>query len=504
MSDLEYLSLSKPERFLHRFLMFFVNIGVGIGKFFKHLPSILMKMLKKIGSIFTNLYEAFHYGDWKTKFSFFIFGFGNILRGQVGRGILYLVYEVVFIVYMAMFGWGYLSKFATLGTVQTHEDDYGYLVVGDNSFEILLYSIISILLILLLVYVWYKSIREAYLSEKFTQINKRLATFGDDLKDLGNKNFHISLLSLPMLGLIVFTVVPIIFMIFVAFTNYDNGHMAPRYLFTWVGTDNFANILFGAQMGDADTNKFSYTFQNVLLWTLVWAIFATFSNFIVGLLVAIMINKKGIHLKKLWRTILVTTIAVPQFVSLLLMSQMLTKDGAYNVLFSIFGWLNLKENPILWLDSADLAKVTVLLVNLWIGVPYTVLSTTGILMNVPEDLYEAAKIDGANPVKMFSNITMPYILFVMGPTLISTFVGNINNFNVIFLLTGGGPYKDTNMSFTAGSTSLLITWLYKLTLNDNKYPQASVIGILIFVIVSVFSLIFYSRSSSLKNEEDFQ
>ena len=105
---------------------------------------------------------------------------------------------------------------------------------------------------------------------------------------------------------------------------------------------------------------------------------------------------------------------------------------------------------------------------------------------------------------MFVNITLPYMMFVMTPSLITTFVGNINNFNIIYLLTGGGPNLDPAMITSAGQTDLLITWLYDLTVNEQSYDMASVIGILIFIICAVFSLIFYSRSKSLKNEEDFQ
>jgi arabinogalactan oligomer/maltooligosaccharide transport system permease protein len=497
-----YLSLSPMKKRLYRFLKFFATIGSSLSRFFKGIPGKLKKSSQKFGNIFVNIFDAFKYGDWKTRLSFVIMGFGSAVGGQILRGLIFFIFEVAFIFYMITFGGGYLAKFGTLGTVKTMEDEDGFLVVGDNSFDILLYGIVTMLIILCFVYTWYSSVKQAYLVQRNKELNMRLASACDDLKSLNNKNFQYTLLSLPMLGLIVFTVVPIIFMIFVAFTNYNNAHLPPK-LFTWIGGDNFSNILFGTQLseGDADTAKFSYTFGRVLLWTLIWAVLATFTNFFIGLFVAILINRKSIKLKKLWRTVLVTTIAVPQFISLLLMSKFLGNMGALNGLLLSWGWIS---TPIKWLDTPTLARVMVVVVNLWIGVPYTVLSCTGILMNVPDDLYEAAKIDGASPVKMFSSITMPYIMFVMGPSLISTFVGNINNFNVIFLLTGGGPYSDPAMSYSAGSTSLLITWLYKLTLNDKKYPQASVIGIMIFLIVAIFSLILYSRSSSLKNEENFQ
>ena len=180
---------------------------------------------------------------------------------------------------------------------------------------------------------------------------------------------------------------------------------------------------------------------------------------------------------------------------------MFLSNGVMN---TILGYLGLE--PVRWMNgSTNLTKAMVVIVNLWVGVPHTVLTCTGILMNIPDDLYEAAKIDGANPVKMFTKITFPYMMFVLGPSLITTFVGNINNFNIIFLLTGGSSgIPNAKLASSAGDVDLLITWLYKLTVNDSQYDIASVIGILIFIVVAFFSLVVYSRIGSVKNEEDFQ
>lgn len=139
---------------------------------------------------------------------------------------------------------------------------------------------------------------------------------------------------------------------------------------------------------------------------------------------------------------------------------------------------------------------------MWIGIPYTMLIVSGILMNIPQTLYESARIDGASPFKMFVKITLPYVLFVTSPYLITQFIGNINNFNVIFYLTGGGPYSLNY--FQSGETDLLITWLYDLTVTYNDYSLASVIGIIVFLICAVFSLISYNLTASVKKEEDYQ
>lgn len=499
MTDLAYLGLSKPRKFIYKTTKGFRGLGKKAKGFFRNIPYAFKNLGSKIKSIFSVVGDAAFYGDWKTRLSFILFGFGNIARKQFLRGFLFLIYEIVFILYMIFFGGQYISKFGTLGTVESGKDDTGFVVVGDDSFNILLYSVLTILVIFCTIYVWYQSIKQAYSAQEMQEINKKLINGREDLAHLGDRYYHATLLALPMVGLVCFTIVPLIFMVFVSFTNYNALHVPPNQLFTWVGFDNFQTMLSGSGIGGGDNAKFTYTFWVVLGWTILWAILATFTNFIIGMIVAVVINKKGIKLKKLWRTILVTTIAVPQFVSLLLMSKMLQDNGIYNQLLMSIGL-----EPIRFLMDPTIAKVTVVVVNLWVGVPFTVLSCTGILLNIPEDLYEAARIDGANPYRMFVNITLPYMMFVMTPSLITTFVGNINNFNIIYLLTGGGPNLDPAMIYSAGQTDLLITWLYDLTVNEQSYDMASVIGILIFIICAVFSLIFYSRSKSLKNEEDFQ
>ena len=131
------------------------------------------------------------------------------------------------------------------------------------------------------------------------------------------------------------------------------------------------------------------------------------------------------------------------------------------------------------------------------------LMATGLLMNIPADLYESAKIDGATPWQMFRHITMPYMLFVTGPYLLTSYTGNLNNFNVIYLLTQGKP-QSVNLAEKAGYSDLLITWLYKMTVNDTNYRMAEVIGIMVFVVTAVISLVVYNMLPSVKDEEGFQ
>ena len=453
-----------------------------VSRFFRWLG----KDLKEIGLTFSE-------GDWKTKLSFLIMGFGQLLRGQIVRGLTMLALEGGILYYILDFGWGYLKDIFTLGVVETHKEGRK-TVYGDNSFLILLYGLLTLVIVVALIYLWRVNIRQNREAEQQLKRGKRLPTNREDLASLFDKNFDKTLLALPVLGIFVFTVLPIIFMICIAFTNYDATHQPPAKLFTWVGLQNF-KALFGI-----GGEGFGGTFFYVLGWTLVWAFFATFLTYFLGMAVAIMINKKGIKLKKLWRTILVMTIAVPQFVSLLYVGKMFATDGLVNAYLLKWGWI---QQAIPFWDNALYARILIIVINLWIGIPYTMLIVTGLLMNIPAELYESARIDGANIFQTFRKITLPYMLFVTGPFLLTQFIGNLNNFNVIFLLNRGRP-QSMSLSNNAGSTDLLVTWLYKMTITDSNYKIAAVIGIMVFLVTAVISLIVYNTMPSVKDEEGFQ
>ena len=441
-------------------------------------------------------------GSIWTKFSCLFMGAGQIARKQFVKGALYLLLEIAFIFYVVTFGAKYLADLGTLGTVKSGEvwnDVTGVydVIPGDNSFLILLYSVVTLILIALFIVFWAMNVRGNIINDQRIAQGKGISTFIDDVHEFLNGKFYVPLLVIPFIGLLVFTVMPLIFMILIAFTNYDHQHLPPGRLFTWVGFDNFKLLISG---GISSSGSFTQTFLKVLVWTFIWAICATFSNYFLGMIVALMINKKGIRFKKFFRTCFVIAIAVPQFVTLLLMQKILDSDGILNVILGTdIRWLADTSNNSL------IPRLVIIFVNMWIGIPYTLLMCSGILMNIPSDFSEAAKIDGANAVQIFFKITLPYMLHVTGPHLITQFVGNINNFNIIWLLTGGGPIDINNYTDQAQSTDLLVTWLYRLsTDNPVRYNIASVIGIIIFVISASLSLITYNRSSSARNEEDYQ
>ena len=508
-SDLEYLRLSKGQKFLYKLTSFFAaiprklwNLVLSIGRFFKNIGVGIAREI-------SDLVQTFKDGDWKTRTSYLVMGFGSIARGQVLRGLLFLLFELVFIFYMIFAGGHWLSLLPSLGKIGPHTEysevlDTYSTVLGDNSFKILLYGVLTMFFIIAFLYTWRANIKQNKISEEILRSGKPLKSGKDDLRSLVDDNFHKTLLALPLTGILVFTVMPIVFMVLVAFTNYDGQHNGySNALFTWVGLENF-RTMFSWNVGGVN---YAATFGEILTWTLIWAFFATFTNYFLGIFVAMMINKKGIHLKKMWRTILILTIAIPQFISLLYVSKMFDKNGIVNGLLMDLGWID--QAIDFWGSTAHsglLARVMVILINIWIGIPYLMLIATGILMNIPADLTEAARIDGANAWQSFWHITMPYILFVMGPSLVNQVVANINNFNVIYLLSHDVYVTQNQLMANANASEvdLLITWLFGLTQDRQNYKMASVIGILVFVVCAIITLLAFNRMIKGDKEESFQ
>ena len=486
-------SMSPMEKFVEAIINFPKVLGNGIVSFFKAIGHGIASFFKAIANFFMIIIR----GDFRTKLTFIIMGFGSFTRKQFIRGLIFLGIQVGYIYYMISFGWGYLQNITTLGTatrkkVWNAELEIFEYIQGDNSMKILLFGVVTIVITLAFLFIYVSSIKSSYKAQLDRKAGKKLPTFKEDVVSLLDSRFHISMLSIPTIMVVAFTILPIIFMICIAFTNFDKAHQPPANLFTWVGFDNFNEMFL-------DDPLQTSTLWKVFSWTMIWAVFATLTNYIFGMILAMIINRKGIKCKSMWRTIFVITIAVPQFVTLLLMSKIFADQGPLNAMLMNLGLIT--EN-IPFLTNPALAKVVIILVNMWVGIPHTMLITTGILLNIPEEMYESAKIDGAKPFKMFTKITLPYMLFVTTPYLITQFVGNINNFNVIFLLTGGGPVSLDY--YQAGQTDLLVTWLYKLTVNEQNYNVASTIGIFVFVVTAVLSLFAYNMSSSTRKEDQFQ
>lgn len=421
-------------------------------------------------------------------------GFGELANHQYIKGLMYLLIEIAYIVFMIAKGISCLIALPGLGSQEQGKvwnealGVYEY-TQGDNSVLILLYGIAVIFITLGFIVIWRASVKGCYKAQWLKEHGKPLPTLKQDIAALFDSELPKTLLTLPVLSIIIFTILPLVFMISMAFTNYSRigQHLV---LFDWVGFKNFGEVLnFGSEIGSQ--------FWSVLGWTLIWAVLATFLNYIFGMILAILINRKETKGKSFWRFCFVLSVAVPQFVSLMIMRSVLQPQGAVNVILQNAGLI---ADPLPFYTNATWARATVVIINLWVGIPYTIISLTGILQNIPGELYESAKVDGANAFTTFWKITLPYMLFVTTPTLITTFTQNINNFNVIYLLSEGNP---TPVGHTAGKTDLLVTWLYKLTVDRQEYNIGAVIGILTFVVLAIVSLVTYRNTGSYKNEEGF-
>ena len=519
LNDLEYLKLTKLQAFGYNLLLFLCAIPLWFKKVGLAIVFFFVKCGLAIRDEVLDIVHTFTKGNWAVKLSFLIFGFGNLYYGQIMRGLLFLLFEVVFIAYMLVPSGGiyWLAKGnwfqtgATIGTVQGGFQydpifDTDVWVSGDDSVKVMLYGLLTIIFIAAFICTWRMQIKQCRICMDITAKGKRIKSGKDDLRSLVDDQFHKTMLALPVTGILAFTVLPIIYMVLVAFTSYDAAHDGYSNLFSWVGLENFNELL------DFGNGGLGLAFGEILSWTLMWSFFATFSNYFLGMFVAIMINKKGIRFKKFWRTALVMTIAIPQFVSLLYVSKLFDSSGIIGEMLgqipAIKNYLEANHYISLW-DSPTVARILVIVINIWVGIPYVMLQATGILMNIPQDLYESSRVDGATSFQQYTKITLPYMLFVTGPSLLTSFVNNLNNFNVIYLLSGGNPINTQIGSaggVSVGHTDLLITWLYKMALGsaESKYYIASVIGILIFLVCAVLSLIVYNVIPSTKNEEDFQ
>ncbi len=458
-------------------------------------PQNALPVVRKAPKNPYSLWKAITGGGIIAWLSMLVMGLGNICAGQFIKGLLFLAIEALFFVYMFSPEGGifYLKLLPSLGDREMQEiwdeEEFVYkYIMGDDSKLILLYGVVAVCIIALMVVVWRMSVCSGYKALTLRRKKEKVPGIFRELKSLLDENVHKLLMALPVALLCVFTIVPLIYMMSMAFTDYNKTNFV---LFNWVGFDNFVSIF-------DPSSAIGKQFGGVLLWTIIWAIFATFLNFIFGTIVAILINRDGTRCKGLWRGLLSLTIAVPQFVSLMVIRSMLLPQGIINRMLMDAGMIS---ERLPFMTDVTWARVTVIIVNLWVGIPYTIMQVTGILKNIPSEQYEAARIDGANAIQQFWNITVPYMLFVMTPYLITQFTGNINNFNVIYLTTRGEPLGVGN---TAGGTDLLVTWLYKLSVDKQNYSIAAVIGIFTFVVLSIVSLITYRSTGSYKDEEGFK
>lgn len=410
-------------------------------------------------------------------------GLGQMYNKHFFKGILFFLLEIVIFANISNLFYK-IKGLITLGDKAQQMIGFD-IIQGDHSIFMMVEGSIALIIFLMFfgLYIW--NIFDA--KKCALKKNTKTLTIKEYLYDIYDKNF-IKIMLLPgALAVIFFVILPIFITVLVSFTNYSNpNHIPPRNLVDWVGFDNFINIV--------KLNIWSNTFISLAIWTVIWAIGSTFLNYGCGLLLALLTTRNDIKFKGFWRTIYILPYAIPGFVSLLVFRLMFSGVGPINNLLVSLGF-----EKIPFFTDATTAKVMLLIINTWLGAPYFMILISGALTNIDNSMYEAAKIDGASRWQQFKSITMPILLFQTAPVLILSFAFNFNNFSAVYLLTGGGPI---NSSYRyAGSTDILITWVYKLTKEQSQYNIASVISIILFIFIASISTWNFIRSKSFTEEE---
>ena len=433
-----------------------------------------------------NILEYYRDSSWQVKLSAILMGGGQICYGSIIKGLLFLITELSIIIYFVIRGWSDILGFFTLGT---QKGDAWLGTTGDNSVVMLLMGIFAWIVAGTFIVLYRMNLKDAYAMQKRIEQGQKCLTFRQEISQLLDKKFYMLVLVLPVLGVCVFNILPIIFMILIAFTNYG-GNIVPPELVDWVGIANFKKLV--------TLSQFAPTFFKILGWNIVWAIASTALNYFAGLGLALLLEKDCVKGKAFWRAFPVLAYAIPGFITLLAFKFMFSYGGPINQMITTAGGSAI---GFLDLDAKWSSRIIGLLVNCWISVPSIMLLATGNLSNRDISIYEAAKIDGAGRWKQFQKLTMPFMLFSTMPVLLGQFIGNFNNFGIFYFLRGG-LYLDGY--FLASDTDLLINWLYNLSIDNNYYCIGAAISLIIFMITSAISLMVYIKSPSYREEDTFQ
>ena len=405
-------------------------------------------------------------------------GFGQFYHRQWAKGLCFLILLVSFAGVFHDFLQQGLWGLVTLGET----------VPRDNSIFLLAEGIISVLVIAFGLALWGLSMRDAWLNGQRRDAGQQLHSVRKQYQILLREGFPYLMIT-PGFILLVFVVVfPILFGFAIAFTNYNLYHTPPAKLVDWVGLKNFINIF--------TLSIWRSTFFDVLQWTVVWTLLATTLQCAVGVMLAILVNQKDLPFKALIRTIFILPWAVPGFVTILVFAGMFNDSFGVinNAILDFFG---IAPKP--WMTDPFWSKTALIMMQTWLGFPFVFAMTTGVLQAIPDDLYEAAKMDGASGWTRLKTITLPLVMTAIAPIIITQYTFNFNNFNIIYLFNNGGPAVAGS---NAGGTDILVSWIYKLTMSSSQYAIAATITILLSIFVVGVALWQFRATSSFKQERE--
>ena len=478
---------------------------------------VALELNPDLKETFVTQYDNFYY----EKAGIFLKGFWSVSSLGVAEKVTFNQQRAL---ELAMIGGTYTNGTTTpflLSGKITYNEELSLL--GHVTLFLLIEGLISIILFsfFLIILVW--SARDAYKVAEQKRLKMKVEKDIQYFKDVYESSFEYIILFPAIFVLGFISIMPIAFGFLIAFTNIKGGE-SQNDLFNWVGFDNFLTLFnFAEGLG----SSFGEAFWRVLGWTVVWAIFSTFTVFFGGFIQALILNSEKVVFRKLWRTILILPWAIPALLSQMVFSVMFNENGFINTFLYDIGVINiLQDLGILGVNFNDLSgimkffylgpgdkiqwfsnpynktfvRTTLIVVNIWLGFPYFMALMTGVMTAIDKTLYEAADIDGANGFQKITQITMPLVLYSTAPILIMTFSGNFNNFGVIYFITNGGPNTGKPSLGYAGDTDILISWMYKLTVDYSIYNMASVFSVLIFLFVGSVTAWNLSRTRAFQED----
>lgn len=413
-------------------------------------------------------------------------GLGQIYNKQKAKGAIFLGVTILFLIYFFAIAAPELGSLITLGEVPGR----------DNSLFMLIRGAFHFILVILYFIFYALNLKDAYtIAKRWNNDYPVPTTFKDMLKGIYANGFPYLLIIPSYIAMTFAIIFPVLVTLLIAFTNYDFQHLPPTKLLDWVGVTNFTNIW--------RLSTFRSAFGAVLGWTIIWALTASTVQIVIGIFTAIIANQPFIKGKRIFGVIFLLPWAVPAFITILTFSNMFNDSiGAINtqvipLLGKVLPFLN--GHLIPWKTDPTWTKIALIMMQGWLGFPYIYVLTLGILQSIPNDLYEAAYIDGANAWQKFRNITFPMILAVAAPTLISQYTFNFNNFSIMYLFNDGGP---GTVGGGAGSTDILISWIYRLTTGAApQYSMAAAVTLIISLIVISISMIAFKKLHAFDMED---
>lgn len=410
-------------------------------------------------------------------------GLGQLLNGQVGKAV-YFAFATLFIYLAALpyaLGFGNYRGEGIAGLISLAEGGKKL----DKSIIFMIEGVLALVLVSMALVLLYISFKDVLSVEKSEIKGIRKRNWFETKQVIENEGFPY-LVSTPALILVIFIVlIPIITALLISFTNMDPSH---QNKFNWIGLENYKLIFAGKGVAGK-------AFWLILVWTFIWTFGATTLAIAIGFSLSLIANQERIKGKAFFRTVYLLPWAVPAFITIMFFSQMLSKNGPITELIAkVFGvTLDIKNNT-------TLTRISLILLQGWLGSAYVFLLSTGILQGIPKDLYEAAEIDGATGFQRTWRITIPLVLFQTAPLLIGQYTFNFNNFSIIHLFNGGGPFDPQQYGNLAGSSDLLISYIYKLTIVNNYQAIGAGISIIISLVLMFFAYIGFKNTKAFKEE----